>query len=141
MDFFLSRYRNITVLLLVIVAQLLLIAYQVKSNKDVPLVRVWAVTVVTPVEQALEVVRAHTWGFVEDYFVLLGVKGENDRLKSENGQLKLENQYLKTELNTADRAQALSVFQAHSQSKTVAARIIGNGTGANSKVVFVDRVG
>jgi len=139
MDFFLSRYRNITVLLVVIVAQLMLIAYQVKSNKDIPLMRVWAVTAVTPVEQALEVVRSHTWGFVEDYFVLLGVKGENDRLKHENGQLKLENQYLKSELNTADRAQALSVFQAHSQSKTVAARVIGNGTGANSKVVFVDR--
>ena len=43
MDFFLSRYRNLTVLLIVIVAQLLLIAYQVKSNKDVPLIRVWAV--------------------------------------------------------------------------------------------------
>lgn len=139
MDFFLSRYRNITVLLVVIVAQLLLIAYQVKSNKDIPLMRVWAVTAVTPVEQVLEVVRSHTWGFVEDYFVLLGVKGENDKLKHENGQLKLENQYLKSELNTADRAQALSVFQAHSQSKTVAARVIGNGTGANSKVVFVDR--
>ncbi len=139
MDFFLSRYRNITVLLVVIVAQLLLIAYQVKSNKDIPLMRVWAVTAVTPVEQALEVVRSHTWGFVEDYFVLLGVKGQNDKLKHENGDLKLENQYLKSELNTADRAQALSVFQAHSQSKTVAARVIGNGTGANSKVVFVDR--
>ncbi|HTS49460.1 MAG TPA: rod shape-determining protein MreC [Bryobacteraceae bacterium] len=139
MDFFLSRYRNITVLLVVIVAQLMLIAYQVKSNKDIPLMRVWAVTTVTPVEQVLEVVRSHTWGFVEDYFVLLGVKGENDKLKHENGQLKLENQYLKSELNTADRAQTLSVFQAHSQSKTVAARIIGNGTGANSKVVFVDR--
>ena len=139
MDFFLSRYRNITVLLVVIVAQLMLIAYQVKSNKDIPLMRVWAVTTVTPVEQVLEVVRSHTWGFVEDYFVLLGVKGENDKLKHENGQLKLENQYLKSELNTADRAQALSVFQAHSQSKTVAARVIGNGTGANSKVVFVDR--
>lgn len=139
MDFLLSRYRNITVLLVVIVAQLLLIAYQVKSNKDIPLMRVWAVTAVTPVEQVLEVVRSHTWGFVEDYFVLLGVKGENDKLKHENGQLKLENHYLKSELNTADRAQALSVFQAHSQSKTVAARIIGNGTGATSKVVFVDR--
>ena len=139
MDFFLSRYRNITVLLVVIVAQLLLIAYQVKSNKDIPLMRVWAVTAVTPVEQVLEVVRSHTWGFVEDYFVLLGVKGENDKLKHENGQLKLENHYLKSELNTADRAQALVVFQAHSQSKTVAARIIGNGTGANSRVVFVDR--
>ncbi len=139
MDFFLSRYRNITVLLVVIVAQLLLIAYQIKSNKDVPLMRVWAVTAVTPVEQVLEVVRSHTWGFVEDYFVLLGVKGENDKLKRENGQLKLENHYLKSELNTADRAQALAVFQTHTQSKTVAARIIGNGTGANSRVVFVDR--
>jgi len=139
MDFFLSRYRNITVLLIVIVAQLLLIAYQVKSNRDIPLIRVWAVTTVTPVEQALEVVRTYTWGFVEDYFVLLGVKSENDKLKHENGELKLENHYLKSELSTADRAQALSVFQAHNQSKTVAGRIIGDGTGANSKVVFVDR--
>ena len=139
MDFFLSRYRNLTVLLIVIVAQLLLIAYQVKSNNDVSLIRVWAVTAVTPVETGLEFVRRYTWGFVEDYFVLLGVRSQNEKLQRENGQLKLENHYLKNELSTADRAQALAVFQAHSQSKTVAARVIGNGTGANSKVVFVDR--
>jgi rod shape-determining protein MreC len=139
MDFFLSRYRNLTVLLIVIVAQLLLIAYQVKSNKDGPLIRVWAVTAVTPVEQGLELVRRYTWGFVEDYFVLLGVRSQNEKLQHENGQLKLENHYLKSELGTADRARALSVFQTHSPSKTVAVRVIGNGTGANSKVVFVDR--
>jgi rod shape-determining protein MreC len=139
MDFFLSRYRNLTVLLIVIVAQLLLIAYQVKSHQDVALIRVWAVTAVTPVEQALEFVRRYSWGFVEDYFVLLGVRIQNEKLKNENGQLKLENHYLKSELTTADRARALSVFQAHSPSKTVAVRVIGNGTGANSKVVFVDR--
>lgn len=139
MDFFLSRYRHLTVLLIVITAQLVLIAYQVKSNNDIPLIRVWAVTAVTPVEQGLEIVRRYTWGFVEDYFVLLGVRGENEKLKRENGQLKIENNYLKAELSTADRARALSVFQAHSPSKTVAARVIGNGTGADSKVVFVDR--
>src|SRR5271170_1495932 len=139
MDFFLSRYRHLTVLLIVITAQLVLIAYQVRTNRDIPLIRVWAVTAVTPVEQGLELVRRYTWGFVEDYFVLLGVKSENDKLKHDNGELKLENHYLKAELGTADRARALSVFQAHSQSKTVAARVIGNGTGANSKVVFVDR--
>src|SRR6202171_1352440 len=139
MDFFLSRYRNLTVLLIVIVVQLLLIAYQVKSHQDVALIRVWAVTAVTPVEQTLEFVRRYSWGFVEDYFVLLGVRIQNEKLKNENGQLKLENHYLKSELTTADRARALSVFQAHSPSKTVAARVIGNGTGANSKVVFVDR--
>lgn len=139
MDFFLSRYRNLTVLLIVIVAQLLLIAYQVKTNNNVPLMRVWAVTAVTPVETALELVRRYTWGFVEDYFVLLGVRGENEKLKRDNGSLKMENHYLKAELGTADRAKALSVFQAQSPSKTVAARVIGNGTGANSKVVFIDR--
>lgn len=139
MDFFLSRYRHLTVLLVVITAQLLLIAYQVKTNKDIPLIRVWAVTAVTPVETGLELVRHYTWGFVEDYFVLLNVRGQNETLRRENGQLKIENNYLKTELSTADRARSLSVFQAHSPSKTVAARVIGNGTGANSKVVFVDR--
>src|SRR5258707_2990023 len=139
MDFFLSRYRNLTVLLIVIVAKLLLIAYQVRSHQHVSLIRVWAVTAVTPVEQALEFVRRYSWGFVEDYFVLLGVRIQNEKLKNENGQLKLENHYLKSELTTADRARALSVFQAHSPSKTVAVRVIGNGTGANSKVVFVDR--
>jgi rod shape-determining protein MreC len=139
MDFFLSRYRHLTVLLIVITAQLLLIAYQVKTNKDIPLIRVWAVTAVTPVETGLELVRRYTWGFVEDYFVLLGVRSQNEKLRRENGQLKIENNYLKAELSTADRARALSVFEARSPSKTVAARVIGNGTGANSKVVFVDR--
>jgi rod shape-determining protein MreC len=139
MDFFLSRYRHLTVLLIVIVAQLLLIAYQVRTNRDVPLIRVWAVTAVTPVESGLELVRHYTWGFVEDYFVLLHVRGQNEKLQRENGALKIENNYLKNELATADRARALSVFQSRSPSKTVAARVIGNGTGANSKVVFVDR--
>ena len=108
MDFFLSRYRNLTVLLLVIVAQLLLIAYQVKSNKDVALIRVWAVTAVTPVEQGLELVRHYTWGFVEDYFVLLHVRSQNEKLQHENGQLKIENHYLKSELATAPRPSACS---------------------------------
>jgi len=117
MDFFLSRYRNLSVLLIVIVAQLLLIAYQVKSNKDVPMLRVWAVTAVTPIESSLEFVRRHTWGYVADYFVLLNVRSQNEKLQHENGQLKLQNQYLKSELSTADRAQALSVFQSRSPSK------------------------
>jgi rod shape-determining protein MreC len=64
---------------------------------------------------------------------------QNREMRDELGRLKMENQYLRTELSTADRAQALSVFQAHSQSRTLAARVIGTGAGAASKVVFVDR--
>ena len=41
----------------------------------------------------------------------------------------MENIFLKNELNTADRAKALQVFQAHTPSKMLAANIIGTGAG------------
>jgi rod shape-determining protein MreC len=139
MEALLTRYRNLTVLLIAFFAQLVLIAFQVRTGKDLPLFRVWAITAVTPVEQALEFVRRNTIGVAEDYFVLVGVRGENERLKKQVGELKLQNHYLESELSTADRARALSVFQRQAPSKTLAARIIGTGTGTNSQVVFIDR--
>ena len=106
-----------------------------------PLIRVWAVTAVTPVEQGLEVRAPLHLGLRGRLFRSAGrAQRKTKSCSSENGQLKIENQYLKVRAgDTADRAKALSVFQAQSPSKTVAARVIGNGTGANSKVVFVDR--
>jgi rod shape-determining protein MreC len=139
MDVLISRYRNLSVLLVVILAQLVLLAYQVKSNQDVRLIRVWAVTAVTPLAKVLEVVRANTIGVAENYFVLINVRNENKRLSDEVGRLKMENQFLRTELQTADRVQALRQFQARTPSRTLPARIIGTGTGANSRVVFVDQ--
>jgi rod shape-determining protein MreC len=51
----------------------------------------------------------------------------------------MENHFLNSELRTADRVKALSVFQSRTPSRTLAARIIGAGAGTNSKAVFVDR--
>jgi len=123
----------------VIFAQLILLAYQVKSNQDVRLIRVWAVTAVTPLARVIESVRSGTVRVVENYFFLHNLRDENRDLQKELGRLKVENQYLKSELETADRVKALSAFQSHSPSRTVAARVIGTGTGANSRVVFIDR--
>lgn len=139
MDFLLSRYRNMTALLLVILAQLVLLAWQVKSSQDVRLIRVWSVSAVTPMARVLEFVRENTIGVAENYFVLVNVRNENQRMKAELGKLKMENQFLKTELSTADRVRALQSFQQRTPSRTLPARIIGTGTGANSRVVFVDQ--
>ncbi len=139
MDALLSRFRNLIVLAIVVALQLVLLAYQVKSNQDMRLIRVWAVTAVTPAARIIESIRSGTAGFFSDYFLLLDVRDDNRKLKSELGRLKLENQFLKTELSTADRARALAAFQSRSPSRTIASRIIGNGTGANSKVVYIDR--
>jgi rod shape-determining protein MreC len=139
MDFLLSRYRNLTALLVVIMAQLVLLAWQVKSDQDVRLIRVWAVTAVTPLARVLEFVRQHTIGAAQNYLVLVDVRQENKRLSDELGRLKIENQFLRNELGTAERAQALQAFQQRTPSRTLPARIIGTGTGANSRLVFIDQ--
>jgi rod shape-determining protein MreC len=139
MEFFLSRYRNLSVLLVAILAQLVLLAYQVKSNQDVRLIRVWAVTAVTPMARLIEASRSGVFHFFSDYFVLLDAREENKRMKRDLDQTKMENQYLRTELSTADRAKSLAIFQTHALSKTIAAHIIGNTTDSGAKVVMVDR--
>jgi len=139
METLLTRYRNITVLLLVIFAQLVLLAYQVKNGSDVRLIRVWAVTAVTPLARVIEGARGGTQGFLQNYVFLRDSRAENERMRTELGRLKLENQFLKTELATADRAKALQAFQQRSLSKMIGARIIATATGASASAVFVDR--
>ncbi len=139
MESFLNRYRNITVLLLVIFAQLLLLALQVKNDQDVRVIRVWAVSAVTPVARLIEGLRGGGSGFLHNYILLHDTNDQNRKLQAEVDRLKMENIFLKNEVNTGDRAKALLVFQSHTPSKTVAATIIATGAGSNSKVVFVDR--
>ncbi len=138
----LSRYRNLTVLLIVVVAQLLCLAYQVKTNNhDERLIRVWAVSAVTPMAGVVEGLRRNTIGFLQDYFILLDVRDQNRKLKADNDHLRMENVYYRNQLSTAEHARALTLFQQQSPSKTVAARVIGNSTVASAKAVFIDRGG
>ena len=138
MESFVNRYRNLTILLLVIFAQFLLLAVQVKNEQDVRIIRVWTVTAVTPFARVVELLRGGSVGFIRNYILLHDEDAENRRLRDELGHLKLENVFLKNELNTAERAKALSVFQARTPSKTLAATVIGTGAGSNAKVVYVD---
>lgn len=134
-----SRYRNLAVLVIIIAAQLVLLAYQVRTKENVSLLRSVTVTAVSPMAKGLDNLRGSTLGFLDRYLILWRVAQENERLKTELDRMKLENQFLRTELTTADRVRALAMFQQQTRSRTVAARIIGTGTGANSKAVFVDR--
>jgi rod shape-determining protein MreC len=139
METLLNRYRNITVLLLVIFAQLVLIAVQVRNDRDVRMVRVWSVTAITPLAKVLETLRGGTSGFFRNYILMHDAREDNRRLQAEVDRLKMENQSLKTDISMGDLAKALAAFQQRTQSKTIAARVIAAGAGANSKVVFVDR--
>ena len=139
MEALLVRFRNLTVLVVVVVAQLLYLAYQIKTNGDERLIRVWAVTAVTPMAGIVEDIRGNTIGFLQDYFILLDVREENRRLKADNDKLRMENVYFRSQLSTAENARALKMFQSQIPSRTVAASIIGNSTVASAKAVFIDR--
>ena len=139
MESFLNRYRNITILFLVIFGQLLLLAVQVKSDRNVPIIRVWTVTAITPFARVLEAVRGGSAAFFRNYIFLHNADAENRQLRDEVNRLKMDNIFLRDQLSTADRAHALALFQQATQSKTLAAIVIASGAGVNSKVVFVDR--
>ena len=138
MESFLNRYRNITVLLLVIFAQLLLLAVQVKDQQNVRFIRVWTVTAVSPLARLMEGLRGNGISFIHNYITLHDADAQNRRLKTENDRLKLEVIFLNNELNTAERAKALQLFQKQNPSKTLAATVFSSGLGSG-KVVYVDR--
>jgi rod shape-determining protein MreC len=129
----------LSVLVVVLALQLLLLAYQVRNRDDVPMIRVWAVGSVMPFARAIDSIRGSTVGVLSEYLVLLDVKSENRNLRSELGRVKMENQHLRAELATADRARTLAAFQSRNPSRTLAARLVGSGIGANTRMVFVDR--
>jgi rod shape-determining protein MreC len=139
MESILYRYRNITVLLVVIFAQIILLAWQVRNDADVPLVRVWAVTAVTPVASGIETARNLTTGFFSSYFELRNARAQSRDLKTEVDKLRLENQLLRNNLDSAQRASELAGFQRKTLSKMLGARVIGSTPGANSRSVLIDR--
>lgn len=139
MESFLGRYRNLGVLLVLVAGQLMLLAWQIRNSEDVPLMRVWAVTLVTPMAKALETGRSAAAAFFSEYFVWQDAVRENRELKRRLGELELRNRFLAAELASAERAQALQQFRARMPSKTLAARVIGAGAGPGSHTVFIDR--
>lgn len=133
------RYRNITVLLVAICAQLILIAWQIKGDNDVPLLRVWAITAITPVASLIENTRNGTTGFFGSYFALRDARDQARKLRSETDRLRLENQLLKNALAEAQRTEALVGFQSRTPSRLVGARVIGTTTGAGTKSLLIDK--
>jgi len=139
MESIFHRYRNIIVLLIVIFAQLILLAWQVKSDSDVPLVRVWAVSAVAPIASTIEGLRNGTTGFFRNYFELRNAREQSRQLRTEINKLRVDNQLLKNELSSAQRAESLAGFQAHNPSKMIGARVIAATPGTGTRSVLIDR--
>ena len=77
----------IVALLVALFAQLVFLAWQVKSENNVPFIRFWAITAVTPVASAIENTRNATTGFFGSYFELRDARQQSRKLRSEVDRL------------------------------------------------------
>ncbi|HEY2458292.1 MAG TPA: rod shape-determining protein MreC [Candidatus Acidoferrum sp.] len=135
-----SRHKSAALLTAVLLAQVLLLAVQIKRDARGRLVRVWAISAATPFE------KSGAWGFGRiagvwhHYFALQNTSRENEALRVENDALKLTITELHSKASEADRLAALMDFrEAHKSVPMVGARVIGASPVEASRTIEIDR--
>jgi len=142
MENLISRYRNVTILAALLFGQVLGLAVQVKrstENESSRLIRIWAVSAVTPLEKgivSLQSGASHLW---HNYFYLRGVRQENRELKQRIEQLEIERVRLSEDAEQAHRLQALLSFKEQFVARTLAAQVIGSSGSQQSRSVYIDK--
>ena len=148
MESFVVRYRNLLVLLALLVAQILGLAMQVRrtssggqagDGRSVQLIRLWANSVVSPPERALHSSGSGVSWLWNNYIDLRHVRQQNADLQKTVDRLRLEQAALLEDAKQGQRLQALLNFQQKYIYKTVAAQAIGSSGTDQSRVFTIDK--
>jgi rod shape-determining protein MreC len=151
MESFFVRYRNLLVLLAILLAQIIGLAVQVRRTASgrstldaadpsgVRLIRLWADAVVTPPEVLVHAGKLGTEKLWSDYLDLRGVREENKQLQQTIDRLRLEQAALLEDARQGERLQALVDFQQKYIYKTLAAQAIGSSGSDSSRVFYIDK--
>jgi len=142
MENLVTRYRNVTILMVVLFVQVLGLAMQVKratQDDSTRLIRIWAVDAVTPFEKSIVWFQSGISGLWHNYFYLRGVRQENRALKREIERLRIEQVRLNEDAEQARRLQALLGFKEQFISKTLPAQVIGSSGSEQSRSIYIDK--
>ncbi len=148
MESFFVRYRNLVVLLALLVAQILGLAMQVRRTSrrtswrdghSVQLIRLWANSLVSPPERALHSSGSGVSWLWNNYIDLRHVRQQNADLQKTVDRLRLEQAALLEDAKQGQRLQALLNFQQKYIYKTVAAQAIGTSGTDQSRVFYIDK--
>jgi rod shape-determining protein MreC len=142
METFIGRYRNVSILAALLFGQVLGLAIQVQrptENRSTRLIRIWAVSAVTPFEKGIVGLQNGVAGLWHNYFYLRGVRQENRDLRKKIQDLEIERVRLNEDAEQAHRLQVLLGFKEQFISKTVAAQVIGSSGSEQSRSVYIDK--
>lgn len=151
MESFFTRYRNLIVLLAILVAQIVGLAVQVRRTDEgrrtidpkdaagVRLIRLWAEALMAPPERGIQGAKMgaiHVW---LNYVDLRHVREQNQDLQTTIARLQLEQASLLEDARQGERLQALLDFQHRYIYSTLAAQAIGSSGSDQSRVFYLDK--
>src|ERR1700722_18450915 len=151
MESFFTRYRNLVVLLVLLMAQLVGLAVQVSRTSSgtntldsadpssVRLIRLWASAVISPPERLIHSSKMgmnFTWS---NYVDLVYVRQQNEDLKKTVDRMRLEEAALLEDAREGQRLQAMLGFQQKYIYSTVAAQVYGSSGSDRSHDFYIDK--
>ena len=144
MENFFTRYRNVTVLLGLLMAQVIMLASQVRrpvagAGESMSLIRLWIVEIFVPAEKAFNSIGDGVSSVWHNYVDLRHVRAQNHDLQEQVDRLRLEQVSLAEDAGQARRLQALLAFKERFISQTVAAQVIGTSGSEHSHLLYIDK--
>jgi rod shape-determining protein MreC len=150
-DSFFTRYRNLVVLAVVLVAQIMGLAIQVRrfggghnsldvrDGSGVRIIRLWAEAAVSPFERAIHGSGLTASDLWSNYADLRHVRQQNQQLQQTIDRLRLEQAALLEDAKQGQRLQAMLDFQQKYIYSTLAAQVIGSSGSELSHVFYIDK--
>jgi rod shape-determining protein MreC len=151
MESFISRYRNLVVMLALLMVQLAGLAIQVRRGangtstledadpRGVRLIRLWANAVISPPERLAHSSRMGMGYMWSNYIDLVHVRQQNQDLKKTVGRLQLEEAALLEDARQGQRLRAMLGFQQKYIYSTVAAQVYGSSGSDRSHDFYIDK--
>jgi rod shape-determining protein MreC len=151
MESFFVRYRNLLVMLAILLAQIIGLATQVRRTGEgrtildpgdgpgVRLIRLWANALVSPPERLIHSSKLGASNLWQSYLDLHNVRQQNQDLQKTVDRLRLEQAALLEDARQGQRLQALLSFQEKYIYKTIPAQAIGASGSEQSRVIYIDK--
>jgi rod shape-determining protein MreC len=151
MESFFSRYRNLIVLLAILLVQIVGLAVQVRRTDEgrrtfdpkdpsgVRLIRLWAEGLVAPPERGIQSAKMAAINLWQSYLYLRHVREQNQDLQQTVDRLRLEQAALMEDAQQGERLQAMLDFQHKYIYTTLPAQAIGSSGSDQSRVFYLDK--
>jgi rod shape-determining protein MreC len=144
---FLTQYKNALFLIAILLAQAIALAVQVRRPLDptqpdgpsVRLIRMWAMTAVTPMERVTHAIgygAGHAWS---DYIDLRHIRQQNKDLQQQLARVRLEEAAIAEDALQGRRLQAMLGFRESYVGSTMAAEVIGASGSEQSHILTIDK--